>query len=584
MFSNIIFLAIALLIATMGPETSGDSVTVPQVSATGYSASVDFLLGMSVYAIVLVLIVVQNCMLRARGRQGIPRLLFIANIELLSFLAIFYFYFAGGRMLLSLPFIGQTLAFQVLFTLTLYFLGLALFYFSAYPDERNRSSRLSYVLTPLRFLMPFAIPFVVFSILSDVLSALTSGAHPTIEWIVGSVLSLTFIVGMLIFFPPLLTYCWGCQHLPDGPTRDRLQSWCDRAKFRHAGMLTWPVMGRSLTAAIIGPVARFRYVIFTPTLLEQLSPHALDAVLVHEMGHTRRKHLLIYPFILMGAMVIIGMLSLTILPAIDQYLVMRNYLNPTGPWQALQPFVVLLTYVLVISLYFRFVFGFYSRLFERQADLSCFDVGMPPQDMSDALNEVGFLSGNIHDLPSWHHYSIRQRMQFLEKAEQDPRLVSAHHRFVHKAVWGYFILLVIGITLLSVPLSLDTIQNSVDTAFNEDLRHDVALQFITSQRLVGDPALVTEAIEYTLHYPGALEVPGVVEVYAARILYRLGEYPASAQLMTLAWQRFNFSLAKPEAYPDFVELTQSILKAIDPNDPHAKSLEREWEKRKKERE
>lgn len=418
MFSNLLFLAIILLMTTFAP--------VGDISYEGLWG------GAITYLAVLAVIAGQN--IRYLNRKRLASFLFLANVELITALAIFCFYFGAHDIA------GRSLTLRVLLTLSLYFPGLGVFYLTAYPKIRpaNRT-RKQYVGQQIRFILPFAVPFMLFIAFGDLLDTLPEALIPY-----ASVISLLFVAAILIIFPAILVKLWKCSPLPSSAVKVRLENICREMNFNYAAMLEWPVMGSALTAAIIGIVPRFRYVIFTPALLEQLSPEALDAVLIHEIGHNKRRHLLIYPFILCGIIVVMGYVSLFFLDPLDSWLTHHSW----QPWQAAITFTV---YIAVLAFYFRYVFGFFSRLFERQADLTIFDTSRPPEYMAQALDEVGYLSGNIHDHPSWHHFSIRQRIHFLNEAEQNPKLVVYHHQKVRIIVGLYFAFLFLfgGILLIA---------------------------------------------------------------------------------------------------------------------------------------
>ncbi len=442
MFSNLLFLAIILLIATLAPETPLSEANVAD--------------GIVIYMVTLALIATQNWFCRLRGR--VAPFVFLANVELICCLTLFWFLFDAHAILSLIPGAADMQTARAGLVLIQYFIGLGLFYWSAYPQLARAPAiihvtRWRYIEDQLRFIVPFALPFLVFSVVGDLFSLLPQGTGSDDElWatIISTLLTGLLLAGMMIFFPVILTYFWQCQELPEGPSKQRLQNLCEQIGFRHAGMLTWPVMQHSLTAAIIGIVPRFRYVMFTRALLDQLSPESVEAVLIHEIGHNRRKHLILYPFIILGAMVIVAFLEEAFLPIVDSFLALKQSLEPDGAWGSLRPLMLFATYAGVVILYFRFVFGFFSRLFERQADLTIFDVGRPPEQMIHALDEVGILSGFIHDHPSWHHYSIRQRMDFLRQAALDHRLVSNHHRRVKRVLIGYLILLALSVILMLV--------------------------------------------------------------------------------------------------------------------------------------
>jgi len=59
-----------------------------------------------------------------------------------------------------------------------------------------------------------------------------------------------------------------------------------------------------MTAGIMGIVPRYRYILVTDSLLETLSLEELKAVLAHEMGHAKYRHLLFYILFFVGYMVL----------------------------------------------------------------------------------------------------------------------------------------------------------------------------------------------------------------------------------------------------------------------------------------
>jgi len=207
-------------------------------------------------------------------------------------------------------------------------------------------------------------------------------------------------------------------------------------------------MEDSVNAAIIGIIRPYRYVMFTTKLLNQLPTESIEAILAHEIGHNRHKHLLIYPFILMGMLLSGWGLTTLIYSNIMQNIGLRGYLTALPYWDMLAPLILFVVFMMVIAVYFRIVFGYFSRLFERQADLYVFEIQIPAKYMIDALDRLATLLGNIHQIPNWHHHSIQERIDFLRSAEQDDTVIAQHQRKVKLSLAVYFMLLVI--TLVSI--------------------------------------------------------------------------------------------------------------------------------------
>lgn len=439
MISSLLFLISILLVAS----------SAPFIAPTAWTPSPDwgFVFGLTLYLLTLGLIVVQNGFFR--GRTSVNRLLLAANLELLTVLLLFHFFFLGQRLLMAIPVLGKSLTFLSLFPLSLYFLGLGLFYSTIHA---RKSAHLGTADQQIRLLVPFALPFLLFCLLSDFASLLPPipwlQPHNELgEWVIAALFSILFLGSIMLIMPVMIVHLWRCRPLPKNDLHLRLEVICETAGFKHAGMLTWPLMSNAITAAIVGIVPRFRYIMFTQGMLEKLSPTSIEAVLAHEMGHSRRKHLLLYPIILLGALVAIWSYQAVVAPSVNQYFQLRHEQEPFGPWQSLHPVAMFLPNLLILLLYLRFIFGYFSRLFERQADLTVFDLGMPAEQMITALDEVAIHAGRIHLLPSWHHYSIQQRMDFLAAAIKNPELVSRHHRRVRRALLIYLLILISAIML-----------------------------------------------------------------------------------------------------------------------------------------
>jgi tetratricopeptide (TPR) repeat protein len=86
------------------------------------------------------------------------------------------------------------------------------------------------------------------------------------------------------------------------------------------------------------------------------------------------------------------------------------------------------------------------RNFERQADLHVFRFGTDASPLISTFYKIASFSRQSMDKPNWHHYSIGQRIRFLETCRKNPALVAAHHSRVKKMMVGYFmvIILVVG--------------------------------------------------------------------------------------------------------------------------------------------
>lgn len=396
MFSNLLFIIIVLLLISF----SADMPLQPWIA----SPVQGFAFGLVVYLATLGLIYFQN---------RIRKVPLLVNLELLAFLCVFIFIFGGQRV-----FAGPSLGLTALILLSFYLFGLWFFHYSSARGKSWIDSPCAEANLELRLIAPFTLPFLFFTLLGDLAHFYPQWENQESAVLLFSIVSL---IALLVFFPPVLKWLWGCRPLPPNELKERLEALCVRAKFKHAGMLTWSILPGAMTAAIIGIVPRFRYVMFTGRLLNGLPPEQVEAVLAHEIGHSYRKHLILYPFIIFG--------MLTCVSLFTQF------------YESDYPLLNFALYAVIIALYFRLVFGFFSRQFEREADLHIFKLGIPVNDMKEALLAVARESGMPPETPSWHHYSIRQRVDFLDRA--NPALIARHHRRVKIYFCLYILILAV---------------------------------------------------------------------------------------------------------------------------------------------
>jgi tetratricopeptide (TPR) repeat protein len=177
--------------------------------------------------------------------------------------------------------------------------------------------------------------------------------------------------------------------------------------------------------------------------MEILSKEELRAVLAHEMGHAKYRHLLWYVLFFFGFVgIAFGLFDIFQYALLTQFSLMRLLESAQSEASTLFSLILSLPILLSMVIYFRYVMGFFMRHFERQADLySAVVMGSPRQTIS-SLEKIADRSGKIRDLPSWHHFSIKERVEYLWRANRDPDLVKKHNRFVAISFGIYVVLLV----------------------------------------------------------------------------------------------------------------------------------------------
>lgn len=86
------------------------------------------------------------------------------------------------------------------------------------------------------------------------------------------------------------------------------------------------------------------------------------------------------------------------------------------------------------------------RNFERQADAYVFSLFDSAKPLISTLQKIVTTSGQSADRPNWHHFSIKERIDYLNKCESNQRWIWLHDRKVKKGIGIYLSgLLLIGV-------------------------------------------------------------------------------------------------------------------------------------------
>lgn len=339
---------------------------------------------------------------------------------------------------------------------------------------QRRVRQRQFLLGNLRVNLPMVLPWLLLSLLADLFELLAPETwREALRGSWGELFSFAlFVLFLGLFFPPLVRRLWGCRDLPPGPLREFIEAFCRRQGFR-ARIMLWPLFeGQVITAGIMGILPPLRYLLLTPALLETMRPDELQAVLAHEIGHVARRHLLLYLLLFFGLSVLIGAvaepLPLLLLRFDPLWHVLeRLHLAPTTLIAVLGGVPLLL----LLLLFFRFLFGWFIRNFERQADQHAFVALGSGRPLIDAFERIAQLSGNIRDLPSWHHYGLGERIRWLEACEDNRDLIRRHDRKVRQGLILYGLLVALLFTgLRQLDLSA-VVAGGEDRLLELSLRH-----------------------------------------------------------------------------------------------------------------
>jgi Zn-dependent protease with chaperone function len=315
----------------------------------------------------------------------------------------------------------------------------------------------SFVLSHLRLNIPILFPWLLLTISFDLLSFTPlGGPESLLNSPFGQLVSFAFfLTALMVFLPELIRYWWGCRPFAPSERIKELKTFLREKGLKYRDILSWPIFeGRMLTAGIMGIVPRYRYILIADSLMGILSLEELKAVVAHEIGHAKYRHMLYYIVLILGYMILsFGLYDLFVyffsaLPFFIEWIQRAE-----AGWPTLFQLGTSLPILISIFVYFRYVIGFFMRNFERQADLHSAQLMDSPRPVISSLEKIALLSGRSRALPSWHHFSVKERVDYLWQYLGEPGLAKRHNRFVRMSFVLYLVCVIgLGFVLNFSPL------------------------------------------------------------------------------------------------------------------------------------
>jgi Zn-dependent protease with chaperone function len=444
MFNNIIYFLIVLLVFEISyPENSSQNPFM-----------FDLTMGLACWAILAI-----YC------RNGFRRILLIdengqgsglaaryhALVFRLSIFSIFLFIldvylFHFKYWLQFIPLANKFTLLQGIPAIALFLAYLSTVWFYAYEAYvhafQAKLSRRPFIISNVKLNLPILFPWMILTFIYDFITYFQlSGPGGFLDRPVGQMLFFSvFLCILVIFIPSLIQFWWECKPFEPSEKVAQMRQFLKEMGFKYAGLFRWSIFeGRMLTAAIMGFIPRLRYILVTDSLLETLSVEELKAVLAHEVGHAKYKHLAFYVIFLIGYIFLsYGLIDVfTVLLASFPYFIktVEEGSNTVNTFYMALSVPILLS----MFIYFRFILGFFMRNFERQADLYSAVVMGSPFPTINSLEKIGFHGGNIRNIPSWHHFSIKERVDCLMNTIKNPDLIRRHNRFIATAIVLYLV-------------------------------------------------------------------------------------------------------------------------------------------------
>ncbi len=246
------------------------------------------------------------------------------------------------------------------------------------------------------------------------------GWFPMTWWLWGFLLFFGFQLLMAVVYPMWIMPLFNkLEPLPEGSLKDALFNLAERTGFKAKTILVMDGSRRSgHSNAFFAGFGRFRRIVLFDTLMKQLQPQQLEAVLAHEIGHYKLGHipkmLLLAAVISFAVFALLGLLSHWS-GFVEGFGFDVETLPSTGP--------TLLLFMLLAGLV-----GFWlsplthrrSRKHEYEADAFARDAMQSPQPLVEALQclHKENLSNPVpHPLYSAFHYShpvVLERIRTLQ--------------------------------------------------------------------------------------------------------------------------------------------------------------------------
>ncbi|RLB27390.1 MAG: hypothetical protein DRG87_11565, partial [Deltaproteobacteria bacterium] len=208
-----------------------------------------------------------------------------------------------------------------------------------------------------------------------------------------------------------------------------------------------------------------------------------------EMGHIRYKHLLFYILFVLGYMAIsFGLFDISFsLMALQPWLF--GLLSSQKEIHVSLFYLVLsVPIILSVILYFRYIMGFFMRNFERQADLYSVKLVGEATPTIMSLEKIATASGMSRHQPSWHHFSIAERVEYLWRSARDPKVIKRHSRRLAISLIVFLALMI----SLGFALNVGPVKSSIE---------DKALTRVLNRRLAESPenADIYKALAHIYH-------------------------------------------------------------------------------------
>ncbi len=293
------------------------------------------------------------------------------------FLALIYSLFVMDLSLLGLLKVSEIIPFGDLLVV-FWFMHYYLLYRKAYfPISKEY----------LKLFLGIMLPFIIILFIQDLFDVFKISFQDEV---------FIILAIFLLFAPALIKKLWPLEPLNDPFYREFISSFFRTQKVKIKEFYLLSMSKKPFyTAGILGIFYPFRYFFISSDLLKILDQNELLGVLAHEAGHVKQKHMLWLALIFFNFPLFLGI----VLFIVTKFLKFSDFFSS-------------ITLIILGFLYFRVIFAYFLRSFEREADYYSYKVLGTPFPLASALLKIGELSGQLYK-KNWHHYGILERVKFL---------------------------------------------------------------------------------------------------------------------------------------------------------------------------
>jgi Zn-dependent protease with chaperone function len=240
-----------------------------------------------------------------------------------------------------------------------------------------------------------------------------------------------FILLAYVKAPVLLRFIWPAKPLQDQNLAAKIDQLARSYGIKYKHLLVWQTRGAKIAnAGVSGILPGSRSIFMTDYLLESFSHDEIETIVAHEFGHIKYRHINVYL-----------MFSLAYFLC---YVLFYGYAQPfLAKFVGNGPIASATITISFFYLYFVLLFRYFSRKFERQADLYAVEITGKPEVFKAALwrlAEVNYIPRVMKRLSEilHTHPSINRRLEFINRMILGDREVLRYRKHLVEAKLVFF--------------------------------------------------------------------------------------------------------------------------------------------------